>query len=523
MRHFLFIFTATVTLVPLPVLADNDLVVITAGALRATREDGVLVYKAIPYAAPPVGSLRWREPQPPSPWRGVREAPGFAAACMQRGVSMSGEPPPPTSEDCLYLNIWTPPDAHGKRLPVIVWIPGGGFANGSAAMPLYHGDAFARRGVILVTVGYRLGAIGFLAHPTLTRESPHASSGNYGLMDQIKALRWVHENIAAFGGDPARVTAAGQSAGAMSVSALMSSPLAHGLFQRAIAESGGIFEPTELAPRFLLKNAEQDGERFLVARGASSIDEARRLPAASLLDGADEVTHPVIDPWVLPATPYDAYACGRQARVPLLLGWNAEEARALVDVADVKASNFEAAIEGSFGALPPALLQAYPHTTDEQARQARLDFERDLRFGWDMWTWARLQARQTGRDGRAAWLYVFDRRPPFPAGSVYAGWGASHYAELWYVFGHLDQQAWPWTTADRQLAERIVGYWANFAAYGDPNGPGLPRWPSFVGETGQAMHLDAHPAPGTVPSAKRFVVFDAVYGALRAKPDCEAR
>jgi para-nitrobenzyl esterase len=523
MRPFLFILAAAVLLVSLPARAATDLVVTTAGTLRATHEDGVLVYKAIPYAAPPVGNLRWRAPQPPLPWPGVRAASRFAPACMQRGTSMPGETPPATSEDCLYLNIWTPPAAQGKRLPVIVWLPGGGFANGSAAMPLYHGDALARRGVIVVTVGYRLGALGFLAHPALTSESPHASSGNYGLLDQISALRWVHEHIAAFGGDPARVTLAGQSAGAMSVSALMASPLADGLFQRAIAQSGGIFEPAELAPRFLLNNAEQDGARYLAARGATSIAAGRRLPAASLLDGADAVTHPVIDPWVLPATPYDAYACGRQARVPLLLGWNAEEARALVDVKEVTASNFDAGIERSFGALPPALLQAYPHATDQAARQARLDFERDLRFGWDMFTWARLHARQAGQGAPAPWLYVFDRRPPFPDGSVYAGWGASHYAELWYVFGHLGQEAWPWTAADRQLADRIAGYWTNFAAGGNPNGPGLPHWPAFAGESGQAMHLDAHPAPGPAPSATPFAVFDAVYGALRSKPACLAQ
>jgi para-nitrobenzyl esterase len=500
--------------------AAPETVLTAAGMVRGTIENGVLVYKAIPYAAPPVGEVRWREPQRVNSWRGVREPADFAPACMQRGVSMPGETPPATSEDCLYLNVWTPPSARNRRLPVIVWIPGGGFTNGSAAMPLYHGEAFARRDVILVTVAYRLGALGFLAHPELTRESSHGSSGNYGLMDQVAALRWVRDNIAAFGGDPGRVTVAGQSAGAMSVSALMSSPLARGLFQRAIAESGGIFEPVELAPRFLLHNAERDGERYLAALGAADLKAARRLPAMAVLAGQDAVTHPVIDPWVLPATPYDTFACGRQADVPLLLGWNAEEARALADVADVKASTFEAGITRAFGALPPALLQAYPHATDNEARQARLDFERDLRFGWDMWTWARLQA---GHGKQPAFLYLFDRRPPFPAGSVYAGWGASHYAELWFVFGHLGQEAWMWTAADRLLADDIARYWTNFAAHGDPNGAGLAHWPAFSGEAGQAMHLGVHLAPGPVPSREPLRVFDAVYGGLRAKPDCAAQ
>ncbi len=514
MRHFLLALTV------LAAQAAAGPVITAGGAVRGTLEDGVLVYKAIPFAAPPVGALRWREPLPPLPWSGVRETPDYAPACMQRGVSMPGETPPPTSEDCLYLNVWTPPDAAGKRLPVIVWIHGGGFTNGWAAMPLYHGDAFARRGALLVSVAYRLGPFGFLAHPELTRESAHGSSGNYGLMDQIAALRWVRDNIAAFGGDPVRVTIAGQSAGAMSVSALMSSPQARGLFQRAIAASGGIFEPVEVAPHFALRNAERDGERYLAALGAASIGAARQMPAEALLAGADAVSHPVIEPTVLPTTPYDAYVCGRQARVPLLLGWNAEEARALVDVSDVRAASFEAGIVRSFGQLPPALLQAYPHATDGQARQARLDFERDLRFGWDMWTWARLQASQ---GGRPAYLYLFGRRPPFPVGSVHADWGASHYAELWYVFGHLGQEAWSWTDADKALAADIVRYWTNFAADGDPNGAGLARWPAFTGETGLAMHLDERLAPGPVPSSARLRVFDTVYAGLRAKPACAAK
>ncbi len=234
-------------------------VVTSSGAVEGRREGSLIVYKGVPFAKPPVGDLRWREPQPAEHWTGVRQADKFAPACMQTGVSMPGEAVPEVSEDCLYLNIWSPANRSSARLPVIVWIYGGAYTNGSASMPLYHGDRLARKGVIVITIAYRLGVLGFLAHPELTRESPHHSSGNYGLMDQIAALEWVRQNAAAFGGDPDRVTIAGQSSGAISVSALMASPRARGLFQRAIGESGGLFEPKQLAPGYLLANAELDG------------------------------------------------------------------------------------------------------------------------------------------------------------------------------------------------------------------------------------------------------------------------
>ena len=239
--------------------AQSPMIRTESGALSGVREAGLNVYKGVPFAAPPVGELRWRPPVPAEPWKGTRNAVAFAPACMQTGVSMPGEKSPAVSEDCLYLNIWTPETSPHERLPVIVWIYGGGFINGSASMPLYWGDKLAHKGVIVVTIAYRLGPLGFLALPELTRESAHHSSGNYGLMDQIAALAWVQRNIAAFGGDPQCVTVAGQSSGSISVSMLMASPLAKGLFQRAIGESGGLFEPLQLGPKFLLANADTTG------------------------------------------------------------------------------------------------------------------------------------------------------------------------------------------------------------------------------------------------------------------------
>ena len=267
---------------------------------------------------------------------------------------MPGEAPPTTSEDCLYLNVWAP--AQARNLPVIVWIYGGGFFNGSASMPLYWGDQLARQGAIVITFGYRVGPFGFLAHPELTTESPYHSSGNYGLLDQIAALKWVGSNIAAFGGDPGRVTIAGQSAGAASVSILMVSPLAKGLFRRAIAESGGMFEPMQIAPGYQLANAERDGEAYARSVGATSLAELRALPALALLTGrAGEISHPVVEPHLLPRSPYDVFAAGEQNDAPILIGSNADEARSLItDLATVRAATFETDIAKRWGALPPS-------------------------------------------------------------------------------------------------------------------------------------------------------------------------
>jgi len=486
-----------------------------AGAVQGVRAGSLTVYKGIPYAAPPLGALRWREPQPVASWASARAATAFAPACMQTGVSMPGETPPKVSEDCLYLNIWVP--AQAKSLPVIVWIYGGGFFNGSASMPLYWGDQLAKRGVIVVTFGYRVGPFGFLAHPELTAESPHHSSGNYGFMDQIAALKWVRSNIAAFGGDPARVTIAGQSAGAASVSVLMASPLAKGLFQRAIAQSGGMFEPLQLAPSYLLVNAERDGEAYAKSVGANSLAELRAMPAPALLKGnAGEISHPVMDPYVLPRSPYDVFAAGEQNDVPILIGSNANEARSLIpDLDTVKAATFETDIAKRWGPLPAQLLAAYPHATDAQAPQARLNFERDLRFGWDMWAWARLEAM---RGKNAVYYYHFAHSPPFPKDSVYANWGPSHYAELWYSFDHLKQEPWAWTSDDRSLADDMARYWTNFARSGNPNGDDLPMWPRFMKDTAQVLYLDDQIHAGPVANLDTLQVFDATYAAVRGAP-----
>jgi para-nitrobenzyl esterase len=491
-----------------------DRVVVTGGRIIGERQDGVRVFRGIPYAAAPVGALRWRDPQPAPRWTGQRLATRFAPACLQTGTSMPGEPPWPSSEDCLHLNVWAPA-APGAPRPVIVWFPGGGLANGSTSIPLYDGGALAKRGAVVVTVAYRLGALGFLAHPALSAESSDHASGNYGLMDQVAALEWVRANAAAFGGDPDRVTIAGQSAGATSVSILMGSPRAKGLFQRAIGQSGGLFEPTALAPQYQLARAEADGAAFMTRLGATTLEQMRSLPAERLLAGAGGLTHPVIEPRLLPQAPFEVFRAGRQNDVPLLVGYNAEEARSLTEVDDVTAANFSDKLTARWGRLPPPLLAPYAFTTDDQARTARLDFERDLRFGWDVRTWAKLQAEH----GRSpVYLYRFEHRPPWPAGSVRANWGAGHFADLWYMFDHLDPADGGWTAADHALADRMADAWVAFAATGDPNGVGARAWTPFILADPKAMRFGDAPAMGDLPEEPNFRAFDAVYDSLRGPP-----
>ncbi len=425
---------------------------------------------------------------------------------------MPGETPPVTSEDCLYLNVWSPVERQGEKLPVIVWIHGGGWTNGSTAMPLYSGAQLVKRGVVFVSIAYRLGPLGFLAHPELSAESGAATSGNYALMDQVAALRWVQANIAAFGGDPARVTIAGQSAGGMSVSLLMASPQAEGLFSGAIGQSGGVFEPLQLAPNYQLRQAEKDGVAYAASVGATSLAQLRGLAVDKLMGGrAGSISHPVIEPLMLPLSPYEAYVAGRMRDVPVLVGSNAEEGNSLADVSRVTVENYAEDLKRVWGVLPPPLVTAYPYATDAEAKAARSSFERDLRFGWDMWAWARLQAK-FGK--QTAYYYRFDHAPPFPADSVRHGWGPSHFAELWYMFDHLDQEAWAWTSADRKLADAMASYWVNFARDGDPNGAGLQRWPAF-GERGQALVLGETVRATETPADPQLRVFDSVYDSVR--------
>ncbi len=465
-----------------------------SGSVDGVIQDGVMTYKGIPYAAPPVGQLRWQAPQPAAPWTGVKRADRYSPECMQTGAYPPEAPAEPMSEDCLYLNIWKPLNAGDAPLPVMVWIYGGGLENGSGSIPLYAGDVLAQKGVIVVSFNYRVDVFGFLAHPELTRESPYHASGNYGLLDQLAALKWVQRNIAAFGGDPKRVTVFGQSSGSISISALTASPLAQGLFQRAVGESGGLFEPMQLIPELALPGAEQQGQRYAKRAGADSLQALRAKPAADLLK-VDFGPGLIVDGYAIPRAPYDTYRRGLENPVPVLIGTNADEGRLFLTDHKITVADYAEQLGMQFPPLLVSLIAPGPGTTDQQALAAAAAFNTDMRFRWDMWVWARLVAN---RDGGKVYLYQFDHAPPFVAGNRYSGLGATHGMEMQYVFGHLDPQIAQWTAADHQLSDTMISYWTNFAKTGDPNGAGLPAWPTYTAADPRLLHLDSEITAGPV-------------------------
>jgi para-nitrobenzyl esterase len=492
----------------------------SAGLVEGTVENGIAVYKGVPFAAPPVDDLRWRAPRPPKPWTGVKQATAYAPGCMQTPITnpLLGIPPIPLSEDCLYLNVWTPAKSAGERLPVMVWIYGGGFTAGATSYPTYDGASLARRGVVLVSVAYRLGPFGFLAHPELSRESGHGS-GTYGLMDQIAGLQWVKQNIAAFGGDPNRVTIFGESAGGIAVSMLAASPRAKGLFHGVISESGGSFAPprhdgegSQNVPTLAM--AEKTGADFLAKAGAPSIAEGRKLSAEALVKAAGPALGafwPVLDGYVITGDQYRLYEQGRYNDVPVLAGSNADEGALFVP--RIAADAYQAQIKGGYGAYADKLLAAYPGTTDAEALRSDRDVFRDGAFAWGTWTWARLQSK-TGRS--KAFVYYFNHRPPYPDVPATRDWGASHAGELAFVFGNWGRDT-P-SPANRAMSETIQAYWVNFARTGDPNGSGLPAWPAYAGEAGQVMHFDAQAAQaGPTPNLDKLKVWDGYFAWRRSQ------
>ena len=489
-----------------------DEVRIDSGIIEGTTSasPGVRVFRGIPFASPPAGKLRWKAPQPVKNWSRTRKAVEFSSRCVQAPIYSDmifrDKAEKPVSEDCLYLNVWTPAKTAQDRLAVMVWFYGGGFQAGSSSEPRYDGENFARKGIVVVSVNYRLGIFGFFSHPELTKESGQNSSGNYALMDQIAGLQWVKKNIAAFGGDPGNVTIAGESAGSLSVSALMASPLAAGLFQRAIGESGAFFSRKSgglaMQP---LGETEQTGTKFAAALGANDLAALRAKSAEELLSAAqkDPATRfwPSVDGYVIPKDVSAIFGEGKQSHVPLLAGWNADEASFGVVYAKQKptAQTFPGQVRTQFGDKAAEVLKLYPSGTDEEAWRSAIDLASDLFIVYATWEWIEMQ-NKTGKS--AVYGYLFERTPPASPDAKIEGaspkdLGARHACEIEYVFGALKSQPNPWEPVEFKLSDVMSSYWVNFTKTGDPNGAGLPKWPAYDGQHGYPMmHLgeDIHAA-----------------------------
>ncbi len=496
-----------------PAAPAQTIVKVEQGQLRGAIDADLTVYKGIPFAAPPVGNLRWRAPQPAASWQGVRDADKFGPDCMQSANSAS------MSEDCLYLNVWTPAKSPKQRLPVLIWIYGGGFNAGATSIPTYSGEVLARKGVVVVSIAYRVGVLGFFAHPGLSAESPLRVSGNYGLLDMMAGLEWVENNIAAFGGDPHKRTIFGESAGGIAVSQLCASPIAAGLFEGAISESGGSFGPPRPAGQpgenmRLLADAERNGTEFATTLGASSVADLRALPPQKLLAATRGLAWPIVDGWVIPTDQYTLYAAKQFHDVPVLIGYNSDEGATFSR--DRTAQDYVANVHKRYGTFADDLLKAYPPGDTDAVPKSARDLTRDATFGWHTWIWARLQS-QLGKS--PVYYYYFDQHPDYPAGSPQAGHGAPHGREVPYVFGHIDQQRSEQpTAADRVISDAMVTYWTNFAKYGNPNGSGLPQWPAFSDKNPTLMYFATTPHTGPVPNQPGLNALDS-YFAWRRTPE----
>jgi para-nitrobenzyl esterase len=495
----LLLILATASLSALPP-ANSNVVKTSFGAIAGvpSGDGAVLSFRGIPYAAPPIGDLRWRAPKFPARWKGTLNADHFGASCIQ-GPNKEFLPwtkefmyVTPVSEDCLFLNIWTPQANAAAKLPVLVYIHGGAFTGGSGDVPVYDGEALARTGMVIVTINYRLGVLGFLAHPALTSESEHPTgkhsegmmhrgSGNYGLLDQIAALEWVQENIRLFGGDSAHVVVAGQSAGAMSVADLLASPLAKGLFSSAIADSGiggrGV-------PMQTLEEAENAGVKFATQKKADTIEVLRAIPAEQLVAPPGSRFAPIIDGWVVPDNPMVLTTQrGTDNDVPVMTGFQANDG-ALGGPRVTSVAQYEKHARQAYGSMADEFLKLYPVAGDDEAKQTYVAAERDrLRAGLYLWASARAETHRT-----PVYVYYFDRAVPWPAHPEY---GAFHSGELPYTFGNLDKFDRPWEPVDHTISQMMMAFWKNMAVNGQPNGPTVPHWAPVDPAVPAVMRLGA--------------------------------
>jgi len=481
-----------------------------------TRDAQVIAYKGIPYAAPPIGNLRWAPPQPAIPWHGTLIAKDFGHHCIQFGTNADMvflDPGP--SEDCLNLNVWAPAHAKPGSLPVMVWIFGGGFTTGATSEPRQDGQFLANHHVVVVSMNYRLGMLGYFTSPELTKESPHHASGNYGLMDQAAAIAWVARNIRAFGGDPKNITIFGESAGSFSVSAQMSSPVSKSLISKAIGESGAGFWSQSIPFQPLSERETHDAELTQKALNTTSLAELRKTPAETLANTAafrdSRAFPPGIDGYFLPDTLANLYAAGEEAHIPLLAGWNADESRYSATHAHppITADSWNKLAHLAFKDKADAFLQQYPASTDAEALRSAGDYASDKFIVYTTWRWLESSVASSHAP---VYRYRLDLVPP---GDKFhpAGIGAFHSDDIEYVFGTLDsrQQA-VWRAEDRALSAQIQQYWTNFARTGDPNGPGLPAWPAYKSADWEVMHLDTTSVAKPDDQRARYLLLDSIWG-----------
>lgn len=517
----------------------NKQVAVTGGVIEGyvDHDLGVRCYKGIPFAAPPTGDLRWKAPQPVVPWAGVRAARQFGGRPMQLPIfgDMNFRAPW-MGEDCLYLNVWAPVDAPATPMPVLVYFYGGGNVAGDGSEPRYDGAQLARQGIITLTVNYRLNVFGFFAHPELSHESPYQASGNYGYLDQLAALQWVQTNIAAFGGDPARVTIAGESAGSISVSAQMASPLAKGLIAGAIGSSGSLMGALPAIP---LADAERLGVEMTTSVGATSLAELRAMPANQLLEAlgarSPQQFTGVIDGYFLPRNPAEVFAAGEQAQVPLLVGWNSTEVphMFLLQQQAPTVANYQMSVRAQFGSRADEVLRHYSAVTDADVVDVATDLSSDLFIGYSTWKWADAHAR-TGHNPVYRYLYAHPR-PPMRAemgdavsglaGGVIRGEeaksqpqmtvkGAVHSADIEYFMGNLaTNTVYAWTADDMQVSATMQRIYINFVTHGSPNGAGVPEWQALdVDQVGRFMHIAVDSAMQVDHHHARYTFLDTLIG-----------
>jgi len=508
--------TASFAAIPAQVRTDKGIV-----EGEATADGTVMAFKGIPFAAPPIGDLRWAPPAPAAAWSGVRSARDFGYHCVQAVVypDMNFHDPG-ASEDCLTLNVWTPADASPGKLPVMVWIYGGGLSGGGTSERRQDGQFLARRNVVVVSMNYRLGIFGFFVHPELTAESPHHASGNYGLMDQNAAIQWVKANISAFGGDPSNITLFGESAGSFSVNFHMASPISRDLFQHAIGESGGAIALTR-GPELTREQREKtDSTLALTVYGTSKLAELRRIPTEDIMRPLMAARpapsfRPVVDGWFLPKSVAEIYAAGEEAHVPVLAGWNADEGRGGIagSVNRFTAAGFAALAAADFPTQTTEFLRLYPNSTESEALHSAADYAGDKFIAYGTWKWLEAQVA-TGK--APVYRYLFALGNPGDRFHTPAA-GAFHSDDIEYVFGTLDSRPEAmWRPEDRKLSNEIQTYWTNFARTGNPNGSGnptgLPKWPEYGPAEWQTMHLDSTSAAKPDANRARYLFLDSAWG-----------